>query len=43
VLERELRAERAVLPGAVHAAQRAPGFNDVLERFLLDAEGGGRP
>lgn len=39
VLERELRAERAVLPGAGHAAQRAPGFNEVLERFLLDAEG----
>jgi hypothetical protein len=38
VLERELAAERAVLPGAGHAAQRAPGFNVVLERFLERAE-----
>jgi pimeloyl-ACP methyl ester carboxylesterase len=38
VLERELAAERAVLPGAGHAAQRAPGFNEVLERFLTRAE-----
>jgi pimeloyl-ACP methyl ester carboxylesterase len=38
VLERELSAERAVLPGAGHAAQRAPGFNQVLERFLAGAE-----
>ena len=38
VLARELHAERAVLPGAGHAAQRAPGFNDVLERFLARAE-----
>jgi pimeloyl-ACP methyl ester carboxylesterase len=38
VLERELAAERAILPGAGHAAQRAPGFNEVLERFLVRAE-----
>ena len=34
VLERELRAERAVLPGAGHSAQRAPGFNETLTAFL---------
>jgi pimeloyl-ACP methyl ester carboxylesterase len=34
VLERELRAERAVVPGAGHAVARAPGFNDVLVGFL---------
>src|SRR5919106_3763516 len=34
VLERELDAERAVLPGAGHSAQAAPGFNDVLSDFL---------
>jgi pimeloyl-ACP methyl ester carboxylesterase len=38
VLERELGADRAVLPGAGHTAQRAPGFNETLERFLLAAE-----
>ena len=38
VLERELAAEREVLPGAGHAAQRAPGFNVVLEDFLARAE-----
>ena len=38
VLERELRAERAVLPGAGHTVQRAPGFNDVLVDFLAWAE-----
>jgi pimeloyl-ACP methyl ester carboxylesterase len=38
VVERELSAERAVLPGAGHAAPGAPGFNEVLERFLLGAE-----
>jgi pimeloyl-ACP methyl ester carboxylesterase len=38
VLERELTAERAVLPGAGHAPQRAPGFNEVLEEFLARAE-----
>jgi pimeloyl-ACP methyl ester carboxylesterase len=37
VLERELGAERAVLPGAGHAPQRAPGFNEVLEGFLARA------
>jgi hypothetical protein len=39
VLERELRAERAVLPGAGHSAQAAPGFNDVLVDFLERAAG----
>jgi pimeloyl-ACP methyl ester carboxylesterase len=38
VLERELGAERAVCPGAGHVAQTTPGFNDVLERFVLGAE-----
>lgn len=34
VLERGLAAERAVLPGAGHAVQRAPGFNERLLTFL---------
>ena len=34
VLERRLDGDRAVLPGAAHNAQRAPGFNETLERFL---------
>jgi pimeloyl-ACP methyl ester carboxylesterase len=34
VLEERLAAERAVLPGAQHSAQRAPGFNELLLRFL---------
>jgi pimeloyl-ACP methyl ester carboxylesterase len=34
VLERELEAERAILPGAGHSAQAAPGFNAVLVDFL---------
>ncbi|HEY6962854.1 MAG TPA: alpha/beta hydrolase [Gaiellaceae bacterium] len=34
VLERELRAERVVLPGAGHAVQNAPGFNEALVAFL---------
>jgi pimeloyl-ACP methyl ester carboxylesterase len=38
VLERELGAERAVLAGAGHTVQRAPGFNERLEAFLLSAE-----
>jgi len=38
VLERRLSAERAVLPGAGHSAQRAPGFNERLEDFLTRAE-----
>ena len=37
VLERELDAERANLPGAGHTAQRAPGFNDTLAAFLARA------
>jgi hypothetical protein len=34
VLERRLGAERAVLPGATHNAQRAPGFNERLVELL---------
>ena len=37
VLERELDADRAVLPGAAHAAQRAPGFNERLREFVRRA------
>lgn len=37
VLERELGAERAVVPGAGHSIARAPGFNDVLVEFLARA------
>jgi len=37
VLEERLAAERAVLPGAGHSLPRAPGFNEVLTRFLLRA------
>ena len=38
VLEQRLGAERAVLPGAGHSIQRAPGFNDRLEKFLRSPE-----
>ncbi|HET6827014.1 MAG TPA: alpha/beta hydrolase [Amnibacterium sp.] len=34
VLARGLHAERAVVRGAGHAVQSAPGFNDLLCRFL---------
>jgi pimeloyl-ACP methyl ester carboxylesterase len=34
VLERRLDAQRAVLPGSQHNAQRAPGFNELLVEFL---------
>ena len=34
VLERELRAERAVVPGAGHNVQRAPGYNEALAAFV---------
>jgi pimeloyl-ACP methyl ester carboxylesterase len=34
VLERELGAARAVVPGAGHSLPRAPGFADVLAGFL---------
>jgi pimeloyl-ACP methyl ester carboxylesterase len=37
VLERSLRAERAVLPGAGHSVQSARGFNDRLRAFLRRA------
>jgi pimeloyl-ACP methyl ester carboxylesterase len=37
VLVARLGAERAVVPGAGHAAQFAPGFNDVLVRFVESA------
>lgn len=38
VLRRELGAERAVVPGAGHAIQRAPGFNERLLAFLDAAQ-----
>jgi pimeloyl-ACP methyl ester carboxylesterase len=34
VLERELPAARAVLPGAGHNLPRAPGYNEALTAFL---------
>jgi pimeloyl-ACP methyl ester carboxylesterase len=34
VLEERLGAERAVLPGAGHSIQRAPGYPALLRRFL---------
>src|SRR5918996_1145992 len=34
VLERELPAQRVVLPGYGHTVQRAPGFNAALQAFL---------
>jgi pimeloyl-ACP methyl ester carboxylesterase len=34
VLERELPAQRVVLPGARHNLPRAPGYNDALLAFL---------
>ena len=37
VLERELHARRAVLPGAGHGLQWARGFNDVFAGFLRGA------
>jgi pimeloyl-ACP methyl ester carboxylesterase len=37
VLEERLSAERAVLPGGAHNAQRAPGFNETLAEFLARA------
>jgi pimeloyl-ACP methyl ester carboxylesterase len=37
-LERDLGAERIVLPGAGHSVQRAPGFNAALADFLARAE-----
>jgi pimeloyl-ACP methyl ester carboxylesterase len=38
VLEQRLRAKRVVLPGQAHNAQRAPGFNETLVRFLERAK-----
>ncbi len=38
VLERRLNAERAVLPGAGHGVQFAPGFNEAFVAFLRRAE-----
>ncbi len=39
VLERELDAERAVIPGKAHSVQRTgPAFNERLEAFLRRAE-----
>ena len=37
VLEERLGAERAVLPGSAHNAQRTPGFNGILTDFLARA------
>ena len=37
VLEERLGAERAILPGAGHSIQRAPGFNELLVEFLKRA------
>ena len=37
VLERALGAERAVVRGAGHAVQNAPGFNETLLAFLRRA------
>lgn len=37
VLVRELRAERLLLPGAGHAVQRAPGFNEALTAWVRAA------
>jgi pimeloyl-ACP methyl ester carboxylesterase len=37
VLERELAAERAVLPGHGHSVQRHPDFNGVLAEFVTRA------
>jgi pimeloyl-ACP methyl ester carboxylesterase len=37
VLERELPAKRAVLPGAGHNVQRAPGYNEALTRLVEGA------
>jgi pimeloyl-ACP methyl ester carboxylesterase len=34
VLERELPAERAIVPGARHSLPRAPGYNEVLVSFV---------
>jgi pimeloyl-ACP methyl ester carboxylesterase len=42
VLERELRAERAVLAGYGHSVQRHPAFNDVLAEFVERAAALGR-
>ena len=33
-LERDLGAERLILPGAGHTVQRAQGFNETLAGFL---------
>ena len=37
VLERELGAERLVLPGYGHTVQRHPGYNDALADFVTRA------
>jgi pimeloyl-ACP methyl ester carboxylesterase len=36
-LASSLNARREIVPGAGHAVPRAPGFNDLLEDFLLSA------
>ena len=40
VLEERLPAERLVLPGYGHTAQRNPAFNEALEDFVTRAEAG---
>ena len=40
VLERELPAERLVLPGYGHVAQLHPAFNEALADFVANASGG---
>jgi len=37
VLEKQLGAERAVLPGAGHSLPRAPGYNETLVSFVQRA------
>jgi pimeloyl-ACP methyl ester carboxylesterase len=39
VLERELAAQRAVLPGAGHSLPRAAGYSEVLAAFIGRASG----
>jgi hypothetical protein len=40
VLCDRLGAERLVLPGAGHAVQRAPGFNEAITRRFAPPRGG---
>ncbi len=38
-LSQRLDARREIVPGAGHAVPRAPGFNQILEDFLLSGRG----